>query len=212
MRKFFRLSTHANEHGSEEGQQNKCTCNPLGQASKLCFLRCSLVLAKIVVGIACQSTEALVLTGLHHDNQNQSNTRDDLHNQKNSFHYNLQRLPHLRQTAAEIKFLRTYIHTAVVILSQKFAFFKHYFQEFQLFCRPGACRGASQVRIDESVDLSVHNGVDIGHFISGTGVLGERIGHEDIGADLATPFDLLLNTLDIGDLFQVLTLFDLNKL
>ena len=40
----------------------------------------------------------------------------------------------------------------------------------------------------------------------------ERVGHEDVVADLAAPFDLQLCALDIRDLVQMLTLFDLNQL
>ena len=42
-------------------------------------------------------------------------------------------------------------------------------------------------------------------------VLGEGVGHENVGADLAAPFDLLLNALDVAYLLKVLALFDLGK-
>ena len=54
--------------------------------------------------------------------------------------------------------------------------------------------------------------LDVAVFIAGAVVLHQRVGHEDVGADLAAPFDLLLLALDVFDLIQVFPLFDLHQL
>ena len=79
--------------------------------------------------------------------------------------------------------------------------FLHCFQRFHL-----------QISVDEAVDVAVHDGVDVAHLVAGAGVLREGVGHEDVGADLGTPGDLQLVALDVLDLVEVLTLFDLDEL
>ena len=53
--------------------------------------------------------------------------------------------------------------------------------------------------------------MNVAVFIAGTVILGEGVGHENIGADLASPFYLLLNALDITDFFKMLALLYLGK-
>ena len=58
-----------------------------------------------------------------------------------------------------------------------------------------AVGGGGQVGVDKPVNIAVHDGLDVAHFVAGAGVLGQGIGHEHIGADLAAPLDLHLHAL-----------------
>ena len=49
-----------------------------------------------------------------------------------------------------------------------------------------------QVRLDESVDVSVHDGLDIATLVPGAVVFDQAIGLQDVGADLTAPLYLLL--------------------
>ena len=69
-----------------------------------------------------------------------------------------------------------------------------------------------EVGVDEAVDVAVHDRVDVAHLVAGTGVLREGVRHENVGTDLGTPGDLQLVALDVLDLVEVLTLFDLDEL
>lgn len=70
----------------------------------------------------------------------------------------------------------------------------------------------SEIRVDEAVQIAVHNVVDVAGLIAGAGVLHHLVGHEHVGADLAAPLDLHLHALDIGDLLRVLLLLQLHQL
>ena len=59
--------------------------------------------------------------------------------------------------------------------------------------------GRLEISVDETVDFTVHHGVDIAHFVAGAVILGQGIGHEHIGADLTAPGDLRLTALDVLD-------------
>ncbi len=59
-----------------------------------------------------------------------------------------------------------------------------------------AVGGGGQVGVDETIDIAVHHRLDVAHLIAGAGVLGQGVGHEYIGADLAAPLDLHLHALD----------------
>ena len=69
-----------------------------------------------------------------------------------------------------------------------------------------------EIGVDESVDVTVHNGVDITVLVAGSRILCESVGHEYVASDLATPFDVCLVTLDVLDLLKVLTDLDLHEL
>ena len=69
-----------------------------------------------------------------------------------------------------------------------------------------------QVCVDETVDVAVHDGVDVAVFKAGARVLGQRVGHEDIGAYGAAEVYLHLHALDVADLLQVFALLDLGQL
>ena len=86
------------------------------------------------------------------------------------------------------------------------------FPQKSALCDPRICGKTSQIGVDEAVERTVHDGVDVGCFEACPRVLDERIGHENVVADLAAPFDLELCALDIGDLVQMLTLLDLDEL
>ena len=86
------LLCHGDDHGSKQGQQNECAGNPLGNASKLRFLGCSLVLAEIVAGITCHCTEIVLFAALQHNDNDQGNRRNDLHDQKSNIHHNLRKI------------------------------------------------------------------------------------------------------------------------
>ena len=53
--------------------------------------------------------------------------------------------------------------------------------------------------------------MNIAVFKAGAVILGEGVGHENIGAYLAAPLDFHLHTLDIGYLFKMLAFFDFGK-
>ena len=76
------------------------------------------------------------------------------------------------------------------------------FPQKSALCDPCICGKTSQIGVDEAVERTVHDGVDVGCFEACPRVLDERIGHENVVADLAAPFDLELCALDIGDLVQ----------
>ena len=58
-----------------------------------------------------------------------------------------------------------------------------------------AVGSGGQVGVDEAVDVAVHHRLDVAHLVAGAGVLGQGVGHEHVGADLAAPLDLHLNAL-----------------
>ena len=58
-----------------------------------------------------------------------------------------------------------------------------------------AVSGGGQVRVDEPIDIAVHHRLDVAHLIAGAGILGQSVGHEHIGTDLAAPLDLHLHAL-----------------
>ena len=60
--------------------------------------------------------------------------------------------------------------------------------------------------------LKSENGVHVRGLIARARVLDERVGHEDVVADLAAQLDLELRALDIGDLLRVLLLLQLHQL
>ena len=69
--------------GDEEGQQDERRRDPLGQAGELGVERGRLTLAEIVVGIAGERAETVLLAGLEQDDRSQSNAGDELQNEKN---------------------------------------------------------------------------------------------------------------------------------
>ena len=69
-----------------------------------------------------------------------------------------------------------------------------------------------EISVDEAVYVAVHNGVDVAVFKACAVILGEGVGHEDIGADLAAPANLFLVALDILYLVEMLALFYLEEL
>ena len=92
---------------------------------------------------------------------------------------------------------------------------QEYFYRFpqkSALCDPRICGKTSQIGVDEAVERTIHDSVDVGRLKARARILDERIGHEDIVADLAAPFDLELRALDVGDLVQMLALLDLNEL
>ena len=74
----------------------------------------------------------------------------------------------------------------------------------------GSCLHGKEC-VYKSINVAVHDVLNVAVFIAGAVVLGEGVGHENVGADLAAPFDLLLNALDVAYLLEVLALFDLGK-
>ena len=66
-------------------------------------------------------------------------------------------------------------------------------------------------RIPDFLDAS-WLGADVTGLKVGTVILDKGVGHENVGADLASPFNELLLTLDILDALEMLALFDLHKL
>ncbi len=71
------------QQGDEQGQQNECSSNPLGDARQLGVHRGALVLAHVALGIACQCAQTIFLAGLESDDSNQCNSGQDLHAHKN---------------------------------------------------------------------------------------------------------------------------------
>ena len=69
-----------------------------------------------------------------------------------------------------------------------------------------------KVCVDETVDVTVHNRVDVTVLKAGSCILSKSVGHEYVAADLATPLDVRLVTLDVLDLVEILTDLDLHKL
>ena len=90
--------------------------------------------------------------------------------------------------------------------SQKCA--SHIFELFLQF----AVRGLRQIRVDEAVEVAVHDSVHVAGLVVGAVVLDHGVGHEDVGADLVAPCDLVLDALDVVDLVHMLLLGDLVEL
>ena len=86
------------------------------------------------------------------------------------------------------------------------------FPQKSALCDPGIRGKAGEIGVDEAVEPAVHHGVHVRGLIARARVLDERVGHEDVVADLAAPLDLELRALDIGDLVEMLALFDLDEL
>ena len=63
-----------------------------------------------------------------------------------------------------------------------------------------------QIRIDEIIEIAVHNRLHIAVFAARSVILDERIRHEHIGTNLAAPLNLELIALDIGNFVQMLAL------
>ena len=78
------------------------------------------------------------------------------------------------------------------------------FPQKSALCDPRICGKTSQIGVDEAVKRAVHDSVDVGCLKACPRVLDERIGHEDVVADLTAPLDLELRALDVGDLVQML--------
>ena len=89
---------------------------------------------------------------------------------------------------------------------------RNYQALFLLFRGPRSRCGAGEVGVDEAVEVAVHHGVDVRALKARAGILHKGIGHEDVGADLAAPLDLLLHALDVGNFLEVLALLDLDEL
>ena len=81
-----------------------------------------------------------------------------------------------------------------------------------LFRRPSTGGLAGEVSVDEPVQVTVHDGVDVAGLEGGTGILDHGVGHKDVGADLAAPFDFHLNALQVGDLLGVCLHLQLHQL
>ena len=64
---------------------------------------------------------------------------------------------------------------------------------------------------DEGVDGAVHDGVYVACFLVCAVVFDHGIGLEDVGADLAAPFDFLLIALKFGDFGFFLFLFEFKE-
>ena len=60
-----------------------------------------------------------------------------------------------------------------------------------------AVRQRLQIRIDERIQIAVHDGLDITGLAARADILDKRILHEYIGTDLAAPLNLELIALDI---------------
>lgn len=69
----------------------------------------------------------------------------------------------------------------------------------------------AQVGVNEAVNVAVHDGLNVAVFIASAVVLGQRVRHEHVRADLAAPLDLELHALDVGDFLEVLALLDLGQ-
>lgn len=86
----------------------------------------------------------------------------------------------------------------------------------KLFCVVAAVKVSAaelfKIGVDKAVNVAVHNRLNIAGFKAGAVILNKGVGHENIGADLAAPCDLTLLALDIVDLVEMLSLFDLNEL
>ena len=80
------------------------------------------------------------------------------------------------------------------------------FPQKSALCDPGIRGKAGEIGVDEAVEPAVHHGVHVRGLIARARVLDERVGHEDVVADLAAPLDLELRALDIGDLVEMLAL------
>ena len=71
----------------------------------------------------------------------------------------------------------------------------------------GSCSGSGilqlttacglEVSEDEAVEVAVHDSVHVAGLVVGAVVLDHRVGHEDVGADLVAPCDLVLDALDV---------------
>ena len=81
-----------------------------------------------------------------------------------------------------------------------------------MYCNNASVGGLhAQIGIDEAVDVTVHNVLDVAVFKIGAVILCQLVGHENVGTDLAAPFDFHLYALDVGDFIQVLALLDFSK-
>src|SRR5262245_65042212 len=76
-------------------------------------------------------------------------------------------------------------------------------------CRRGSCLAApcpEQVRLDQVVQIAVHDRVDVAHLVAGPVVLDQLVRVERVRANLAAEGDLLLLTGQLGQLLTLLLL------
>ena len=69
-----------------------------------------------------------------------------------------------------------------------------------------------EIGVYKSVDIPVHNGVDVSVFKARSRVLRESVGHKYVASYSGAEVDLHLNALDIADLIKVLALLYLGEL
>ena len=67
------------------------------------------------------------------------------------------------------------------------------YERLYLFGSPVTCGYGGEIGVNKSVQVSVHDSVDVAGFKPSSGVLNQGIRHEDVGADLAAPFNLQLD-------------------
>lgn len=64
-----------------------------------------------------------------------------------------------------------------------------------------------QVRLDEAIQLPIHDGGDVGGLVLRAQVLYHLVGVHHITADLRAPFDFLLAAFNLGNFFSFLLQF-----
>ena len=72
--------------------------------------------------------------------------------------------------------------------------------------------GRFQIGIDEAVQITVHDRIDITGFKAGTVILHHRVRHEHIGTNLCAPCNFLLYAFDILNLFEMFPFLDFQQL
>ena len=77
------------------------------------------------------------------------------------------------------------------------------YERLYLFGSPVTCGYGGEIGVNKSVQVSVHDSVDVAGFKPGSGVLNQGIRHEDVGADLAAPFNLQLDPFQVGNFFRL---------
>ena len=73
-------------------------------------------------------------------------------------------------------------------------------------------RDMLEIGVDKSVDLTVHDSINVAFLVAGTVVLDKGVGHEYVGADLRAPLDVVLVPLNLLDGIQPLADLDIHEL
>lgn len=76
------------------------------------------------------------------------------------------------------------------------------YERLYLFGSPVTCGYGGEIGVNKSVQVSVHDPVDVAGFKPGSGVLNQGIRHEDVGAGSGCPHSIFIWTPLRSEIFS----------